>query len=143
PSLLIADEPTTALDVTTQKQILSLIARLKSDYGMAVILITHDLGVVADIADRVMVMYAGACVEMGPVRAVFRAPQHPYTARLLDSIPATNRVRTARLPTIEGAPPILTEGRPQGCVFRPRCEHAFDKCREAPPLTASCGDAGH
>ncbi|MBN9344623.1 MAG: ABC transporter ATP-binding protein [Devosia sp.] len=134
PSLLIADEPTTALDVTTQKQILSLIDGLRHQYGMAVVLITHDLGVVAGIADRVMVMYAGQCVEAGAVRDVFRAPQHPYTAGLLASIPAANRVRTPRLPSIKGAPPVLTEGRPAGCAFRPRCEHAFGACVERPGL---------
>jgi peptide/nickel transport system ATP-binding protein len=143
PSLLIADEPTTALDVTTQKQILSLIDRLRSAYGMAVILITHDLGVVAEIADRVMVMYAGQCVEMGPVRDVFHRPQHPYTARLLASIPAANRHGGRDLPTIEGAPPVLTHGRPPGCAFRPRCDLAFGRCTELPPLAASLGDAAH
>ncbi|HQZ11871.1 MAG TPA: ABC transporter ATP-binding protein [Devosia sp.] len=135
PSLLIADEPTTALDVTTQKQILSLIDGLRREYGMAVVLITHDLGVVAEIADRVMVMYAGQCVEAGAVRDVFRSPQHPYTAGLLASIPAANRVRTARLPSIKGAPPVLTEGRPAGCAFRPRCNHAFEACTSMPALT--------
>jgi oligopeptide/dipeptide ABC transporter ATP-binding protein len=134
PSLLIADEPTTALDVTTQKQILTLIDGLRRTYGMAVVLITHDLGVVAEIADRVMVMYAGQCVEAGAVRDVFRAPQHPYTAGLLASIPAANRVRTARLPSIGGAPPVLAEGRPDGCAFRPRCRHAFDSCGAMPAL---------
>jgi oligopeptide/dipeptide ABC transporter ATP-binding protein len=143
PSLLIADEPTTALDVTTQKQILSLIERLKRQYGMAVVLITHDLGVVAEIADRVMVMYAGQCVETGPVAAVFRQPQHPYTARLLASIPSITRSRVAELPVIEGSPPILTEGRPQGCPFRARCDLAFARCAELPPLAAGLGDAAH
>ncbi len=138
PSLLIADEPTTALDVTTQRQILSLIDRLRHQYGMAVVLITHDLGVVAGIADRVMVMYAGQCVEAGAVRDVFRAPQHPYTAGLLASIPAANRLRTSRLPSIKGSPPVLTEGRLSGCAFRPRCDHAFGKCIEKPDLE---GDA--
>jgi oligopeptide/dipeptide ABC transporter ATP-binding protein len=135
PSLLIADEPTTALDVTTQNQILSLIDRLRRQYGMAVVLITHDLGVVAGIADRVMVMYAGESVESGAVRDVFRAPQHPYTAGLLASIPAANRVRTPRLPSIKGSPPVLTEGRSEGCAFRPRCGHAFTACADHPPLS--------
>jgi oligopeptide/dipeptide ABC transporter ATP-binding protein len=143
PSLLVADEPTTALDVTTQKQILALIDRLRTETGMAIILITHDLGVVAEIADRVLVMYAGQCVEIGPVRQVFRQPQHPYTARLLASIPAANRERQAELPTIEGSPPILTQGRPQGCAFRARCNFAFDRCLEPPLLAASLGDADH
>ncbi len=139
PSVLIADEPTTALDVTTQQQILLLIDRLRREHGMAVVLITHDLGVVAGIADRVMVMYAGQCVESGPVREVFHAPQHPYTAGLLASSPAANRTRSARLPSIPGAPPILSEGRPAGCAFRPRCGHAFAACTEAPVLAG----AGH
>jgi peptide/nickel transport system ATP-binding protein len=134
PALLIADEPTTALDVTTQKQILALLDSLRREYGMAVILITHDLGVVAGIADRVLVMYAGQCVEAGTVREVFHAPQHPYTAGLLASIPAANRTRSARLPSIRGAPPVLTEGRPAGCSFRPRCGYAFEACETAPPL---------
>jgi peptide/nickel transport system ATP-binding protein len=134
PALLIADEPTTALDVTTQKQILSLLDRLRRDHGMGVVLITHDLGVVAGIADRVMVMYAGQCVEAGAVREMFRAPQHPYTAGLLASIPAANRVRSPRLPSIRGAPPVLTEGIPSGCAFRPRCDHAFAPCVQRPNL---------
>jgi oligopeptide/dipeptide ABC transporter ATP-binding protein len=134
PSVLIADEPTTALDVTTQQQILLLIDRLRRQHGMAVVLITHDLGVVAGIADRVMVMYAGQCVEAGPVREVFHAPQHPYTAGLLASIPAANRARSERLPSIRGAPPVLSEGRPEGCAFRPRCDHAFDACGVPPVL---------
>ena len=143
PSLLIADEPTTALDVTTQKQILTLIARLKAERGMAVILITHDLGVVAEIADRVMVMYAGQCVETGRVHSVFGRPRHPYTAKLLASIPAANRVRSARLPSIEGTPPVLTEGRPAGCPFGPRCDFAFERCVDLPPLMADPVDGDH
>jgi peptide/nickel transport system ATP-binding protein len=135
PSVLIADEPTTALDVTTQKQILALLLRLRSEFGMSIVLITHDLGIVAEIADRVLVMYAGQCVELGTVRPVFEAPQHPYTAGLLASVPAANRARAARLPSIPGAPPILTEGRPDGCSFRPRCAFAFSACLERPPLT--------
>lgn len=134
PALLIADEPTTALDVTTQKQILLLITRLRAEYGMAVIFITHDLGVVAEIADRVLVMYAGRCVESGPVRDVLREPQHPYTAGLLACIPAANRVKTRRLPTIKGAPPMLADGRQEGCAFRPRCDFSFEQCSDEPPL---------
>lgn len=143
PALLIADEPTTALDVTTQKQILALIARLKDDYGMGLVLITHDLGIVAEIADRVMVMYAGQCVEVGAVRSVFRAPQHPYTAGLLASIPAANCGRGARLSSIRGVPPLLAEGRPSGCSFLPRCDFALDRCREAPPLLAHPNEDSH
>ncbi len=137
PSLLIADEPTTALDVSTQKQILKLIARLKDEYGMGLILITHDLGIVAEVADRVLVMYAGQCVETGAVRSLFRAPQHPYTAGLLASIPAANRSPTARLSSIRGTPPLLAKGRPTGCAFRPRCDFAFDRCALPPPLAES------
>lgn len=143
PSLLIADEPTTALDVTTQRQILALIGRLKAEYGMAVILITHDLGVVAETADQVMVMYAGRCVEMAAVRDLFHAPRHPYTAGLLASIPAASRPRTPRLPSIRGAPPVLTEGTAAGCPFRPRCDHAVDRCGSLPPLAARSGVPGH
>lgn len=142
PALLIADEPTTALDVTMQKQILMLLARLRSEHGMAVIFITHDLGVVAEVADRVLVMYAGRCVETGPVRNVLGAPQHPYTAGLLASIPAANRVKTRRLPTIKGAPPSATDGNPEGCAFRPRCDFAFDRCKDEPPLEPN-GDPDH
>jgi oligopeptide/dipeptide ABC transporter ATP-binding protein len=137
PDLLIADEPTTALDVTMQKQILLLLERLRAEHGMAIIFITHDMGVVAEIADRVVVMYAGRCVESGPVRAVLRAPQHPYTARLLASIPAASRARTRRLPTIKGMPPLPSAGRPAGCSFRPRCDFAFAQCMEEPSLEPS------
>jgi oligopeptide/dipeptide ABC transporter ATP-binding protein len=143
PALLIADEPTTALDVTTQKQILDLIFDLKADLGMGVILITHDLGVVAEVADRVMVMYAGECVETGPVGELFQNPRHPYTARLLASIPSADRPRSDELPSIEGAPPILTEGRPAGCAFAPRCTLAFDRCAAPPPLVAAPDVADH
>ncbi|MFO1035859.1 MAG: ABC transporter ATP-binding protein [Geminicoccaceae bacterium] len=134
PSLLIADEPTTALDVTMQAQILDLIGRLQAQSGMAMILISHDLGVIAETAHRVMVMYAGQAVEMGEVEEVFRAPRHPYTAGLLRAIPAANRARVARLPSIGGTPPSLVEGRAQGCPFRPRCEFAHARCGEMPPL---------
>ncbi|MDW6023564.1 ABC transporter ATP-binding protein [Mesorhizobium sp. BAC0120] len=143
PKLLIADEPTTALDVTTQKQILTLLARLKDEYGMALILITHDLGIVAEIADRVMVMYAGQCVEIGEVRSVFRSPQHPYTAGLLASMPAANRARSTRLPSIRGTPPVLALGRATGCAFLPRCDFAFERCRSAPSLEGKVADVGH
>lgn len=143
PDLLIADEPTTALDVTTQKQILALLSQLKDEYGMGVVLITHDLGVVAEIADRVMVMYAGQCVEMGRMRDVFGLPSHPYTAGLLASIPAANRVRSERLPSIRGTPPQLSDGRPVGCAFRARCDHAFVKCVESPELQPTEHDNSH
>jgi oligopeptide/dipeptide ABC transporter ATP-binding protein len=142
PSLLIADEPTTALDVTTQLQILQLIGDLRDRTGMAVLLITHDLGVVAEVADRVLVMYAGQCVEWGATRDVFRSPQHPYTRGLLAAIPFANRPRTARLKSIGGAPPSLAR-RPAGCSFRPRCDYAFERCTEMPGLEERSGLPGH
>jgi peptide/nickel transport system ATP-binding protein len=142
PSLLIADEPTTALDVTIQAQVLRLIKRLKEDHGSAVIIITHDLGVIAEIADKVLVMYAGRAVESGTLRDIFYSPQHPYTWGLLASVPSLDRPRSRRLPSIAGAPPSLI-GLPRGCAFRPRCAHAFEKCLELPPLEARGGRAGH
>ena len=142
PDLLIADEPTTALDVTIQAQILELIKRLKRDFGSAVALITHDLGVVADIADRILVMYAGRIVEEGDKEQIFYDPQHPYTWGLLGSIARLDRPKAQRLTAIDGQPPSLIH-RPQGCNFRPRCPHAFDRCRaEDPVLTEKVG-GGH
>ena len=142
PDLLIADEPTTALDVTIQAQILELIKNLKRDFGSAVALITHDLGVVADIADRILVMYAGRIVEEGDKEQIFYDPQHPYTWGLLGSIARLDRPRTRRLTAIAGQPPSLIN-RPRGCSFRPRCPQAFDRCSvEDPALTAKVGD-GH
>ena len=142
PDLLIADEPTTALDVTIQAQILELIKRLKRDFGSAVALITHDLGVVADIADRILVMYAGRIVEEGDKEQIFYDPQHPYTWGLLGSIARLDRPKAQRLTAIDGQPPSLIH-RPQGCNFRPRCPHAFDRCRaEDPALTEKVG-GGH
>jgi oligopeptide/dipeptide ABC transporter ATP-binding protein len=143
PSLLIADEPTTALDVTTQLQILDLIRTLQEQSGMAVILITHDLGVVAEAARRVLVMYAGQCVEYGDASAVFHAPQHPYTAGLLAAIPGAHRARMARLPSIRGAPPTLSGEQPAGCAFRPRCDLAEARCLAMPPLERRAGRPGH
>jgi peptide/nickel transport system ATP-binding protein len=142
PDVLIADEPTTALDVTIQAQILELIDRLKDDFNSAVILITHDLGVVADIADRIAVMYAGRFVEFGEKREVFYDPQMPYTWGLLGSIPRLDRPKLERLHSIEGAPPSLINP-PQGCKFRPRCPHAFEKCLEEPELIARAGVRDH
>ncbi len=143
PTLLIADEPTTALDVTIQAQILQLIKRLREEHGTTVIFITHDFGVVAEIADKVLVMYAGRCVESGSVRDVFYNPQHPYTWGLLASIPAPDRPRTRRLPSIKGTPPSLIN-LPKGCAFSPRCAYAFDRCREeAPPVRERAGTPGH
>jgi len=142
PDILIADEPTTALDVTIQAQIIELIGRLKVEFNSAVILITHDLGVVAEIADVIMVMYAGRVVEMGAKRQIFYDPQHPYTWGLLGSIPRLDRPKADRLHSIEGAPPSLIN-LPQGCKFRPRCPHAFEKCWEEPPLENRVEQPGH
>src|SRR5690242_20436687 len=139
PSLLIADEPTTALDVTVQAQILDLIQRLRRDFGSAVLLITHDMGVVAEIADRVMVMYAGRIVERGGKRGLFTGPWHPYTWGLLDSIPPIEGARPRRLKSIAGMPPSLLE-LPRGCAFGPRCRHRIARCDERPELA---GDEGH
>jgi oligopeptide transport system ATP-binding protein len=135
PELLIADEPTTALDVTVQAQILELLLQLKRDLGMAIALITHDLGVVAGLSDRVMVMYAGRIVEEGPVDAVFEAPQHPYTLGLLTSTPRLEE-RVEALRVIPGQPPNL-QALPPGCSFNDRCPFAFERCpAERPRLRA-------
>jgi oligopeptide/dipeptide ABC transporter ATP-binding protein len=142
PDLLIADEPTTALDVTIQAQILNLIKKLKDDFGSAVVLITHDMGVVADIADRVAVMYAGRIVEQGTKRDLFYDPEHPYTWGLLGSIARLDRPRPRRLTTIKGLPPSMLR-LPDGCAFAPRCPHRFDRClEEVPGLTDKVG-GGH
>jgi peptide/nickel transport system ATP-binding protein/oligopeptide transport system ATP-binding protein len=133
PQLLIADEPTTALDVTIQAQILDELRKLRDETGAGVILVTHDLGVVADIADRVIVMYAGRVVEQGTLDDIFYDPQHPYTWGLLGSITRIDADRSLRLPAIAGLPPSLMHP-PQGCHFRPRCPHAFAKCTEVPEL---------
>jgi oligopeptide/dipeptide ABC transporter ATP-binding protein len=140
PEVLIADEPTTALDVTVQAQILALLERLNRERGLATILITHDLGVVAEVADRVLVMYAGRVVEQGTLDEIFYDPQHPYTWGLLGSLTRLDRPPSERLPQIGGAPPSLVD-LPQGCSFRPRCPHAFDRCDELPTLDARLGDA--
>jgi oligopeptide/dipeptide ABC transporter ATP-binding protein len=141
PDLLIADEPTTALDVTIQAQILNLIKKLKDDFGSAVLLITHDMGVVADIADRVAVMYAGRVVEQGSKRDLFYDAQHPYTWGLLGSIARLDRPRPRRLTAIPGLPPSLIS-LPDGCAFGPRCPHRFEKCDEVPELLDKIG-GGH
>jgi peptide/nickel transport system ATP-binding protein len=138
PKLLIADEPTTALDVTTQAQILDLLRRLQRDHNSAIILITHDMGVVSEIADRVLVMYAGRAAETGPRRDVFRTANHPYTWGLLGSVPRVGRVRLPRLPTIPGHP-IGPEDVPPGCPFATRCRLVHDKCDERPELAGSHG----
>jgi peptide/nickel transport system ATP-binding protein len=133
PSVLIADEPTTALDVTIQAQILQRMRDLREETGSAVILVTHDLGVVADIADRIAVMYAGRIVEEGTLDQIFYDPQHPYTWGLLGSITRVDKPRPERLPAIAGLPPSLSN-RPEGCHFRPRCPHEFAECQKVPPL---------
>jgi peptide/nickel transport system ATP-binding protein len=134
PDLLVADEPTTALDVTIQAQILELIDKLRHEFQSAVVLITHDMGVIADMAERVLVMYAGRIVESGRTNEIFHDPQHPYTWGLMGSIPRLDRPRSRRLATIEGQPPSLIGLKP-GCRFRPRCPHSFERClSEDPPL---------
>ena len=133
PKVLIADEPTTALDVTIQAQILELVRDLRQKLGMAIVWITHDLGVIAGIADRVIVMYGGQIVEQAPVKELFGNPQHPYTRALLKTIPHVTGARAAKLNVIEGQPPIL-RAAPSACPFRARCVHAFDRCaKENPP----------
>jgi oligopeptide/dipeptide ABC transporter ATP-binding protein len=134
PKLLIADEPTTALDVTVQAQILELMKELRERLGMAILLITHDLGVIAEMVDEVVVMYAGRIVERGPVADVFASPQHPYTESLLDSIPLLGMRYSTPLKAIRGVVPSPLEW-PAGCRFAPRCDYAFDRCiGEDPPL---------
>jgi peptide/nickel transport system ATP-binding protein len=133
PRLVIADEPTTALDVSIQAQIIALLKKLCREHGTAVMLVTHDMGVIAETADRVAVMYAGRIVEIGPVQAVIHDPQHPYTAGLMGSIPSVGD-EVERLPQIEGSMPRL-DAIPRGCAFNPRCPRAFDRCRvERPEL---------
>jgi len=141
PEVLIADEPTTALDVTIQAQILRLLRDLNRERGLATILITHDLGVVAEMADRVLVMYAGKIVEQGTLDEIFYDPQHPYTWGLIGSLTRLDRPRPHRLPQIGGAPPSLLD-LPQGCAFRPRCPHEFGRCAEAPELEARLPEGG-
>jgi peptide/nickel transport system ATP-binding protein len=140
PSVLIADEPTTALDVTVQAQILELIDKVKRDFDIGVILITHDLGVVAETAQTVMVMYAGRAVEHGPARAVFDDPQHPYTWGLLESMPSIE-AKVAQLHAIEGLPPSVIH-LPPGCAFHPRCPHRFSPCMHTRPSLTQM-EGGH
>jgi peptide/nickel transport system ATP-binding protein len=142
PDVLIADEPTTALDVTIQAQIIELLDKLKDEFNSSVILITHDLGVVAGIADEIAVMYAGRIVEYGSTRDIFYDPQHPDTWGLLGSIPRLDEARPEKLHSISGAPPSLIN-LPRGCKFRPRCPHAFDKCIEEPPLESRVDEPHH
>ncbi len=141
PKLLIADEPTTALDVTIQAQILELVRNLQRRLGMAIIWITHDLGVIAGMANRVLVMYGGQIVEQAPVDELFANPKHPYTRALLETIPSIRGQRTDRLLTIAGQTPTLWQ-QPKSCSFWPRCRDALDHCRQSAPTLVNCG-AGH
>jgi peptide/nickel transport system ATP-binding protein len=131
PRLVIADEPTTALDVSIQAQIIAVLKKLCREHGTAVMLITHDMGVIAETADRVAVMYAGRLVEIGPLHYIILHPHHPYTVGLMESIPSIER-KNERLKQIEGSMPRLTH-LPAGCAFHPRCEHAFARCRSERP----------
>ena len=141
PQLLIADEPTTALDVTIQAQIIDLVNRLRDEIGMAIIWITHDLGVVAGLADRVLVMYGGRIVEEAPVVELYQNPRHPYTLGLLGSIPRLDELRPEKLESIDGLPPDLVD-YPKGCPFYARCHYRIDQCQESPPPLVSVGP-GH
>ncbi len=139
PKVLIADEPTTALDVTIQAQIIELIKELRQKLGMAIIWITHDLGVIAEIADRVAVMYAGQIVEHAEVSELFKNPQHPYTRALLETLPDMSGTRSKRLRSIDGQPPALGKA-PSHCEFAPRCTHAFDRCLKENPKRRDVSD---
>ncbi len=138
PDLLIADEPTTALDVTIQAQIVEILHRLRRDKGVAVVLITHDLGLVASLADRITILYAGRVAERGAIDDVFARPRHPYTAGLLAAVPSVE-TEVARLHAIDGAPPSIT-ARPTGCPFHPRCAFALPVCGERDPAYQRFGD---
>ena len=141
PRLLLADEPTTALDVTIQGQILALLGDLSRERGMGLLLITHDLGVVAEMADEVGVMYAGRIVERAPVRALFAEPRHPYTWGLIRSAPTLDTPPSAKLDAIPGTVPSPGD-IPQGCPFRPRCPEAHERCFKTPPVIESAGADG-
>jgi oligopeptide/dipeptide ABC transporter ATP-binding protein len=142
PKLIIADEPTTALDVTIQAQILELMKSLTQKLGVAQIIITHNLGVVARYAQRVNVMYAGRIVEAGSAEAIYHDPRHPYTMALLKSVPRLDQPRRARLDPVDGQPPDLTK-LDGGCAFRPRCRFAIDACARSIPPLAAVGEPGH
>jgi oligopeptide/dipeptide ABC transporter ATP-binding protein len=142
PDILVADEPTTALDVTIQAQILNLLRKLRTEFGTAVVLITHDMGVVADLADRIAVMYAGRIVEQGTRREVFYDAQHPYTWGLLGSIARLDRPKPKRLAAIPGQPPSLLR-LSAGCAFADRCPHRFALCDDQPPLLLARVDGSH
>jgi len=139
PDLIIADEPTTSLDVTVQAQLLELIDNLRTQYGTAVILITHNLGVVARYVDRVNVMYAGRLVESGPTDVIYGQPRHPYTMGLIQSVPRLDLPRKRKLYVIDGLPPHLAH-LPKGCVFSPRCKFVIDKCRQERPDLVDMGE---
>jgi len=141
PRLLIADEPTTALDVTIQAQILKLMRQLQQEHGTSILFITHDLGVVAEMADEVVIMYAGEIVEHGSVEQIYAEPRHPYTDGLMRSIPSLSWDRKALLPTIAGSVPGLRQ-LPSGCRFHPRCPHAAPLCEKTSPRLAPIGP-GH
>jgi oligopeptide/dipeptide ABC transporter ATP-binding protein len=141
PALILADEPTTALDVTIQAQILELLRDLSRRLGVAMLIITHNLGVVARYADRVNVMYAGRIIESGTAAQIYADPRHPYTLGLLRSVPRLDEPMRAKLDPIEGQPPDLTR-LPPGCAFAPRCAFRVDRCKEVPALTA-IGEPGH
>ncbi len=142
PSLLIADEPTTALDVTVQAQIIEILRALRAELGMATVLISHDLGVVAGLADRILVMYAGSVVEVAPAAILLRRPAHPYTAALLKCVPRFEGPRLERMPTLAGSPPNPAESD-AGCAFAPRCPRAQDRCRRERPALCATSAAGH
>jgi len=142
PKLVIADEPTTALDVTIQAQILELMKKLTHDHGIALIIITHNLGVVARYANRVNVMYAGRIVESGPALEIYHRPRHPYTIALLRSVPRLDRPRQARLDPVEGQPPDLTR-LDGGCAFRPRCRFATEACAQSSPALQATAKPDH
>lgn len=133
PQILIADEPTTALDVTIQAQIIELVKRLRGELGMAVVWITHDLGIVAGLAQRVLVMYGGSIIEESPVKELYRSPRHPYTSGLLGSLPRITEGPRRTLASIDGRPPVLF-AKPASCPFAPRCKHAQDRCRRENPV---------
>ena len=139
PKILVADEPTTALDVTIQAQIVDLVKRLRDELGMAIIWITHDLGVVARLAQRVMVMYAGYIIEEAPVKELYANPQHPYTLGLLNSLPRLDRGKRRHLVAIQGRPPMLY-AQPTHCPFAPRCTYAFDRCWQENPALMNTGN---
>ena len=142
PQILIADEPTTALDVTIQAQIIELVKRLRDELGMAIIWITHDLGIIAGLADRVNVMYGGYIIETAPVKDIYKNPQHPYTIGLLGSLPRMDETEYRRLTSIDGLPPILLE-KPSYCPFEPRCRYAKERCRKENPGLKQVEGDGH